>query len=143
MATAPQHFTSLSSMNRDVSAWVESVAKLTQPEHVYWCDGSDAEFQMLQQALIGSKELIALNPQIFPGCVLSRSHPSDVARVEHLTFVCTQVKEDAGPNNHWIAPAVAHKQMDALHARTHAVRRAVLHGSHRLAVFTLRHRDHR
>jgi phosphoenolpyruvate carboxykinase (GTP) len=116
MATAPQHFTSLSSMNRDVSAWVESVAKLTQPEHVYWCDGSDAEFQMLQQALIGSKELIALNPQIFPGCVLSRSHPSDVARVEHLTFVCTQVKEDAGPNNHWIAPAVAHKQMDALFA---------------------------
>jgi len=116
MATAPQHVTSLSSLNRDVSAWVESVATLTQPEHIYWCDGSDAEFQMLQRALIASGELLTLNQQSFPGCVLSRSHPSDVARVEHLTFVCTKSKEDAGPNNHWIEPAQAHAQMDALFA---------------------------
>jgi phosphoenolpyruvate carboxykinase (GTP) len=116
MATAPQHVTSLSSLNRDVSAWVESVAKLTNPEHVYWCDGSDDEFQMLQRSLLASHELIALNPQSFPGCVLSRSDPSDVARVEHLTFVCTKSKDDAGPNNHWIAPAEAHAQMDALFA---------------------------
>jgi phosphoenolpyruvate carboxykinase (GTP) len=60
--------------------------------------------------------LLPLNPQSFPGCVLSRSHPSDVARVEHLTFVCTKNKEDAGPNNHWIAPKQAHAQMDALFA---------------------------
>jgi phosphoenolpyruvate carboxykinase (GTP) len=116
MATAPQHVTSLSSLNRDVSAWVESVATLTQPEHIYWCDGSDAEFQMLQRGLIASGELRELNQQSFPGCVLSRSHPTDVARVEHLTFVCTKAKEDAGPNNHWIEPAQAHAQMDALFA---------------------------
>src|ERR1700678_2711338 len=116
MATAPQHVTALESVNRDVSAWVDEVAKLTQPDRVYWCDGTQAEFQRLQRELIASKELLPLNSQSFPGCVLSRSNPSDVARVEHLTFVCTRNKDDAGPNNHWIAPAQAHAQMDALFA---------------------------
>jgi phosphoenolpyruvate carboxykinase (GTP) len=116
MATAPQHVSSLASLNRDVSAWVDGVAKLTQPDHVYWCDGSQAEFQSLQRELIASKELLPLNSKSFPGCVLSRSNPSDVARVEHVTFVCTRNKDDAGPNNHWIAPAQAHAQMDALFA---------------------------
>jgi phosphoenolpyruvate carboxykinase (GTP) len=116
MATASQHVTSLSQVSHDVSAWVDEVARLTQPDHIYWCDGSDAEFQMLERELIAAKELLPLNSQRFPGCVLSRSHPSDVARVEHLTFVCTQNKVDAGPNNHWIAPAQAHAQMDALFA---------------------------
>jgi phosphoenolpyruvate carboxykinase (GTP) len=116
MATAEQLVTSLASLNHDVSAWVESVANLTQPDHIYWCDGSQSEFQSLQRELIASKELLTLNEESFPGCVLSRSNPSDVARVEHLTFVCTQNKDDAGPNNHWIAPAQAHAQMDALFA---------------------------
>jgi|HubBroStandDraft_1064217.scaffolds.fasta_scaffold00034_47 phosphoenolpyruvate carboxykinase (GTP) len=116
MATAPQLVASLASMNRDVSAWVDGVAKLTMPEHTLWCDGTPAEFQRLERELIGAKELLPLNPQSFPGCVLARSAPSDVARVEHLTFVCTRNQEDAGPNNHWIAPAQAHAQMDALFA---------------------------
>ena len=116
MATAPQHVTSLASMDRDVSAWVNEVAKLTQPDRIFWCDGSDAEYQVLQRELIAAKELLPLNAQTFPGCVLSRSNPSDVARVEHLTFVCTKSKDDAGPNNHWIAPAEAHARMDALFA---------------------------
>jgi len=103
-------------MNRDVSAWVDEVARLTQPDHIYWCDGSDAEFQALERELVASKELVPLNSQSYPGCVLSRSSPSDVARVEHLTFVCTRNKDDAGPNNNWIAPARAHAQMDALFA---------------------------
>ena len=116
MATAPQHVTTLASLNQDVSAWVNEVAKLTQPDRVYWCDGSESEFKSLQRQLIAAKELLPLNEQSFPGCVLSRSHPSDVARVEHLTFVCTKNREDAGPNNHWIDPAKAHAQMDALFA---------------------------
>ena len=58
MATAPQHVTSLSLMSRDVSAWVDEVAKLTQPDHVYWCDGSDAEFQALERELIAAQELL-------------------------------------------------------------------------------------
>src|SRR5277367_4717852 len=116
MATAPQLVSSLASMNHDVSAWVDESARLTQPDHVHWCDGSDAEFHTLQRGLIAAKQLLPLNPQSFPGCVLSRSHPSDVARVEHLTFVCTKNKEDAGPNNHWIEPQQAHARMDALFA---------------------------
>jgi phosphoenolpyruvate carboxykinase (GTP) len=115
MATAPQHV-SLASMNRAVSAWVDEVAKLTQPEHIYWCEGSQAEYRSLQRELIAANELLALNPQSFPGCVLSRSNPSDVARVEHLTFVCTTNEADAGPNNHWIAPAQAHARMNSLFA---------------------------
>jgi phosphoenolpyruvate carboxykinase (GTP) len=114
MATAPQHVTTLESMNKDVAAWVNQVAKLTQPQKIFWCDGSDAEFAALQRELVNAKELKTLNPDSFPGCVLSRSDPKDVARVEHLTFVCTKNKDDAGPNNHWIEPKQAHAQMDAL-----------------------------
>jgi phosphoenolpyruvate carboxykinase (GTP) len=69
---------------------------------------------MLERQLVAKKELLPLNPNTNPGCVLARSHPSDVARVEHLTFVCTKNKEDAGPNNNWIDPAQAHRQMDQL-----------------------------
>jgi phosphoenolpyruvate carboxykinase (GTP) len=115
MATAPQHVT-LAAMNHEVAAWVDEVAKLTQAQKIHWCDGSEAEFETLKRELIADKQLLALNPQSFPDCVLSRSDPSDVARVEHLTFVCTANEEDAGPNNHWIAPAQAHARMDALFA---------------------------
>ena len=103
MASAAEHL-SLASIDRDVANWVGEVASLTQPEHVYWCDGSAADYQMLQRQLIASKDLLPLDAKHFPRCVLSRSDPSDVARVEHLTFVCTRNREDAGPNNHWIDP---------------------------------------
>jgi phosphoenolpyruvate carboxykinase (GTP) len=116
MATAPQHLTSLASLNRDVANWVDEVAQLTKPDRIYWCDGSESEFQMLERELVAKKELLPLNQSEFPGCHLYRSHPSDVARVEHLTFVCTQDEEDAGPNNNWMAPQDAHQKMDALFA---------------------------
>jgi phosphoenolpyruvate carboxykinase (GTP) len=106
----------LASMNRAVATWVNDVAKLTRPDSIYWCDGSDAEFHMLERQLIASKELHPLNEKYFPGCVLYRSDPQDVARVEHVTFVCTRSQDDAGPNNHWLAPDAAHRQMDALFA---------------------------
>ena len=116
MATAPQHITSLASLNRDVASWVDEVARLTKPDRVYWCDGSESEFQMLERELVAKKELLPLNQSEFPGCHLYRSNPSDVARVEHLTFVCTEDQEDAGPNNNWMAPQDAHQKMDALFA---------------------------
>jgi phosphoenolpyruvate carboxykinase (GTP) len=116
MATAPQHVTALAGMNHDVAAWVDEVAKLTQPEKVHWCDGSQAEFHALEGELVAAQQLVPLNSQNFPGCVLSRSHPLDVARVEHLTFICTKNKEDAGPNNPWMDPRQAHERMDALFA---------------------------
>jgi phosphoenolpyruvate carboxykinase (GTP) len=116
MATAPQHLTSLASLNRDVANWVDEVARLTKPDRIYWCDGSESEFQMLERELVTKKELLPLNQSEFPGCHLYRSNPSDVARVEHVTFVCTEDQEDAGPNNHWMAPEDAHQKMDALFA---------------------------
>jgi phosphoenolpyruvate carboxykinase (GTP) len=116
MATAEQHVTSLASLNRDVSNWVDEVARLTRPDRIYWCDGSDSEYQALERELVAKKELLPLNQSTHPGCYLSRSHPSDVARVEHLTFVCTVNQEDAGPNNNWMDPKDAHRKMDALFA---------------------------
>ena len=94
--------------------WVDEVAALTRPDRVVWCDGSDAEAATLQEAMLADGTLVHLNQDTHPGCVLHRSHPDDVARVEHLTFVCHAQREDAGPNNHWMAPAEAHAKIDAL-----------------------------
>ena len=116
MATAPQHVTSLAFLSREVTAWVDEVAQLTLPARIHWCDGSEAEFQALQRELTASKSLLALDQASYPGCYLYRSDPSDVARVEHLTYICTKSQEDAGPNNHWMDPAEAHAKMDALFA---------------------------
>jgi phosphoenolpyruvate carboxykinase (GTP) len=96
--------------------WVASVAALTTPDHIHWCDGSDAENAMLTERMLADGTLHRLNAETHPGCTLHRSHPGDVARVEHLTFVCTSEKDDAGPNNHWMSPADGHAKMDALFA---------------------------
>jgi phosphoenolpyruvate carboxykinase (GTP) len=116
MATAPHLLSPLSKLSRDVANWVESVSQLTQPAQVHWCDGSDAEIASLTAELERKGELKPLNQQEFPGCHLARSHPSDVARVEHLTFICTSNKEDAGPNNNWMDPKEAHAKMRDLFA---------------------------
>jgi len=94
--------------------WVDEAAALTRPARIHWCDGSDAEYQALVQQMLQTGDLVELNQQTHPGCYLHRSSPSDVARVEHLTFVCTKEREDAGPNNHWMDPAEAHAKMDGL-----------------------------
>jgi len=116
MATAPHAILPLSKLSPEVTAWVESVRNLTQPSSVYWCDGSASEMKHLTEQLKETGELSELNQKEFPGCHLARSNPSDVARVEHLTFVCTRNKEDAGPNNHWMSPSDAHEKMRALFA---------------------------
>jgi len=114
MATAPHLISPLSSLSSDVSKWVESVRQLTQAKAVHWCEGSDAEIAELRSQLQKSGELLPLNQKEFPGCDLARSHPSDVARVEHLTFICSKNKDDAGPNNNWMAPDEARAKMKAL-----------------------------
>ncbi|MFL6600974.1 MAG: phosphoenolpyruvate carboxykinase (GTP) [Steroidobacteraceae bacterium] len=111
MATAAHLITSLPQISPDVAAWVNSVRELTQPRAIQWCDGSAAETRELTSKLVREGELQILNPDVFPGCHLSRSDPSDVARVEHLTYICTPNKEDAGPNNNWMDPAQAHAKM--------------------------------
>jgi len=116
MATAPHTLASLAEMSRNVADWVESVATLTQPERIYWCDGSQAEYQRLRGELVARGELRELNRNTFPNCHLYRSDPTDVARVEHLTFVCTRKQQDAGPNNNWMDPAQAREKMRRLFA---------------------------
>jgi phosphoenolpyruvate carboxykinase (GTP) len=104
----------MSELSQSVTDWVESVRALTRPDHVYWCDGSTAEFQRLRGELVARGELKELNKDTFPGCHLYRSDPTDVARVEHLTFVCTRNQVDAGPNNNWMPPAEAKAKMRSL-----------------------------
>ena len=106
----------MSSKLAALNDWVASVAQLTQPAAIHWCDGSDAENQQLTALMLSTGDLVKLNEQTHPNCFLHRSSPSDVARVEHLTFVCTSDQEDAGQNNNWMAPADAHAKMDALYA---------------------------
>ncbi|MGA8278177.1 MAG: phosphoenolpyruvate carboxykinase (GTP) [Rhodanobacteraceae bacterium] len=100
----------LEALNR----WVEEVARLTRPNRIHWCDGSDAERRDLTGLMLANGDLIALNPETHPHCYLHRSDPNDVARVEKVTLVCTRNKGDAGPNNHWMDPAAAHAKIDAL-----------------------------
>ena len=94
--------------------WVEQVAAMTRPDQIHWCDGSAEENARLIEHMLETGDLHRLNPETHPDCYLHRSDPSDVARVEHLTFVCTEQEADAGPNNLWMSPADAHAKMDAL-----------------------------
>ncbi|MGN2252846.1 phosphoenolpyruvate carboxykinase (GTP) [Frateuria sp. GZRe12] len=94
--------------------WVNEVGARTRPSKIHWCDGSEAEYQRLVKEMLADGTLIELNQETHPGCYLHRSNPSDVARVEHLTFVCHKNQDDAGPNNHWMDPAEAHAKIDAL-----------------------------
>jgi phosphoenolpyruvate carboxykinase (GTP) len=104
----------MSTTNQALRQWVEGTAALTKPDRIQWCDGSDAEYDALIHLMLGRGDLIALNAETYPNCYLHRSDPSDVARVEHLTFVCTPERDEAGPNNHWLSPEDAHARMNGL-----------------------------
>src|SRR5204862_196867 len=84
------------------------------PDKVVVCDGSEEERERLTKECLATGELIELNQQKLPGCYLHRSAPHDVARTEHLTFVCTRHKEEAGPNNNWMPPSDAKTKLAML-----------------------------
>ncbi len=87
-----------------VERWVEEVAKRTRPDRVHWCDGGEAENSKLVEEMLRSGTLQRLSEKEAPGCTLHRSHPSDVARTEHLTFIASEKQADAGPTNNWMSP---------------------------------------
>jgi phosphoenolpyruvate carboxykinase (GTP) len=89
--------------NAHVKKWVDEITERCRPDRVVWCDGSEAERARLTEEAVKSGVLMPLNQQKMPGCYLHRSDPSDVARTEHLTFICTPKADDVGPTNNWMS----------------------------------------
>jgi phosphoenolpyruvate carboxykinase (GTP) len=96
--------------------WVAQCAALCTPAHIHWCDGSDAEAEVLTRQMLTAGTLIRLNSGEYPHCYLHRSDVSDVARVESRTFICTQDKETAGPTNYWMETTEAKEELKMLFA---------------------------
>ena len=101
-------------MATPLEQWVDEVARHTHPKDVYWCDGSEAENQRLVREMLAARTLFELNQTRYPNCYLHRSDPSDVARTEHLTFICSRAQDDAGPTNNWMEPRQAKEKVGAL-----------------------------
>jgi len=97
-----------------LEAWIDDAAKLTKPERVVYCNGSDAEYQGMIAEMLRAGDSFPMNEKTYPNCYLHRSSPNDVARTEHLTFICSPKKEDAGPTNNWMDPNAAKHKVGAL-----------------------------
>ena len=101
-------------MSTALEQWVESAARLTRPAQIEWCDGSEAEAARIEDRMVREGHTVPLNDETYPNCFLHRSNPTDVARTEKVTFICTRKQEDAGPTNNWLAPDEAKRKLGAL-----------------------------
>jgi phosphoenolpyruvate carboxykinase (GTP) len=104
----------MTTTNPALQAYVDRVSKLTKPARIHWCDGSQAEYDALIAEMLTSGLMQKLDQAKWPGCYYHRSNANDVARVEHLTFICSRNKEDAGPNNNWMDPKEAVAKLEPL-----------------------------
>ncbi|MFZ5442142.1 MAG: phosphoenolpyruvate carboxykinase (GTP) [Myxococcota bacterium] len=100
--------------NKHLLGWIEEMAAMCQPDSIVFCDGSAEEKKRLTEYAVSKGILQPLNQEKHPGCYLHRSNPNDVARVEHLTFICTPTKEEAGPTNNWMEPHAAYEKLRGL-----------------------------
>ncbi len=100
--------------SQKVKSWVQEMVALCKPDAVHWVDGSEAENDQLNQKLVDNKTFIPLNPELYPNSFLARSDPSDVARVEDRTYICSLNRNDAGPTNNWMNPKEMHDTLDGL-----------------------------
>jgi phosphoenolpyruvate carboxykinase (GTP) len=100
--------------NKKLKDWVEKMAQMCQPEEIVWIDGTDAQRERLEKECVVSSELIELNQEKLPGCFLHRTAIDDVARTEHLTYICTKRKQDAGPTNNWMSPRDGYNKARAI-----------------------------
>ena len=101
--------------NKYVLDWINDMAAMTQPDKIVWIDGSEEQAEALRAEACSTGEMIKLNQEKLPGCYLHRTAVNDVARVEDRTFICTSKEEDAGPNNHWMAPADCYAKLAKLY----------------------------
>ncbi len=100
--------------NPHLVRWVDESARLLKPERVVWCDGSREEFGRLMKEGVAAGTFVPLDPVKWPGCYHHQSNQNDVARVEHLTFICTPTREEAGPTNNWMEPGEARQMLTGL-----------------------------
>ena len=100
--------------NKHVIQWVADMSALCKPDRVVWCDGSEEEKKRLTDEAVLTGEVELLNQEKLPGCIHHRTAENDVARTEHLTFICTRHKDDAGPTNNWMEPKEAYQKVGAI-----------------------------